>query len=116
MQRDIVQFVAFNDYKDDHFKLAEKTLEEIPKQIVSYMTFNNIRPKREEEKKEKGLNFFEAQRKKFSESLLEMGFTEEKINEILDKGLPEYNTSLFKIHAFNPYFSNKLTECNLKKP
>ena len=34
--RDLVQFVYFNDFKDNPKQLAEKVLEEIPRQVVEY--------------------------------------------------------------------------------
>ena len=42
--RDLVQFVPFNDFKDNPNKLAEKVLEEIPRQIVEYYQHQNIPP------------------------------------------------------------------------
>lgn len=42
--RDLVQFVDFNNYKDNPEKLAEQVLEEIPRQIVEYYQHQNIPP------------------------------------------------------------------------
>ena len=42
--RDLVQFVPFNDYKNDPQKLAEQVLEEIPRQIVEYYQHRKIQP------------------------------------------------------------------------
>jgi len=43
--RDIVQFVPFRQYSNQHFsKLAKDTLIEVPGQLVSYMHQNNIVP------------------------------------------------------------------------
>ena len=47
MERDIVQFVAFNNYKNDPIELAKQTLEEVPRQLVSYMSSKGISPQRE---------------------------------------------------------------------
>jgi hypothetical protein len=44
MQRDIVQFVPFNEYKTNPQELARQTLGEIPKQLVDFMTHNQIKP------------------------------------------------------------------------
>jgi len=45
MQRDIVQFVPFRKFHRQHYSaLAAETLEEIPEQLVSYMTARNIVP------------------------------------------------------------------------
>ena len=42
--RDLVQFVPFNNYKNDPPKLAEQVLEEIPRQVVEYYTHKGIKP------------------------------------------------------------------------
>ena len=47
--RDLVQFVPFNDFKNDPPKLAEQVLEEIPRQVVEYYQHKGIKPKDEEE-------------------------------------------------------------------
>ena len=50
--RDLVQFVPFNDYKNDPPKLAEQVLEEIPRQVVEYYQHKGIKPKEEEDENE----------------------------------------------------------------
>ena len=47
--RDLVQFVPFNNFKDNPQKLAEQVLEEIPRQVVEYYQHNKIEPNEEEE-------------------------------------------------------------------
>ena len=42
--RDLVQFVPFNQFKNDPAKLAEQVLEEIPRQVVEYYQHKNIMP------------------------------------------------------------------------
>ena len=58
--RDLVQFVPFNDYKNDPPKLAEQVLEEIPRQVVEYYTHKGIKPKDDDdddnEKKDENIN------------------------------------------------------------
>ena len=45
MQRDIVQFVPFNEFKDQHISvIAKETLEEVPGQVQSFMSMHNITP------------------------------------------------------------------------
>ena len=51
--RDLVQFVPFNDYKNDPPKLAEQVLEEIPRQVVEYYTHKGIKPKDDDDDEEK---------------------------------------------------------------
>ena len=47
--RDLVQFVPFNNFKNNPQKLAEEVLEEIPRQVVEYYRHQNIEPKEEED-------------------------------------------------------------------
>ena len=47
--RDLVQFVPFNNFKDNPQKLAEQVLEEIPRQVVEYYQHKKIEPKEEQE-------------------------------------------------------------------
>ena len=51
--RDLVQFVPFNDYKNDPPKLAEQVLEEIPRQVVEYYTHKGIKPKDDDDQDDK---------------------------------------------------------------
>eukprot|EP00283_Hemiselmis_rufescens_P009182 CAMPEP_0173421716 /NCGR_PEP_ID=MMETSP1357-20121228/2720_1 /TAXON_ID=77926 /ORGANISM="Hemiselmis rufescens, Strain PCC563" /LENGTH=570 /DNA_ID=CAMNT_0014384659 /DNA_START=97 /DNA_END=1806 /DNA_ORIENTATION=- len=44
VQRDIVQFVAFRDLKNDGPRLAKEVLAEIPGQLTGYMRAHNIKP------------------------------------------------------------------------
>ena len=44
--RDLVQFVPFSKFENDENKLSMEVLEEIPRQIVDYYTFNNYNPEK----------------------------------------------------------------------
>jgi hypothetical protein len=44
MERDIVQFVPFNEFKNNSDALARETLREIPTQLVEHMTKRKINP------------------------------------------------------------------------
>jgi hypothetical protein len=112
MERDIVQFVPFRDYASNPIELAKKTLEEIPRQLTSYMNSKHIAPQRSLVPYPGGFNFSLAQRVAFVQTMLGMGFTDEKIQEVLGKGLPEHSIDLFRTHAMNPYYRNPLSELN----
>ena len=43
-ERDIVQFVPFRLFKNDPLKLAKETLEEVPRQFISFMSSKGIYP------------------------------------------------------------------------
>ena len=45
MARDIVQFVPFREFRNDAFKLAKETLQEIPGQLVDYFQKRGIQPR-----------------------------------------------------------------------
>ena len=42
--RDLVQFVPYNKFKDNPQRLAEQVLEEIPRQVVEYYQHKGIPP------------------------------------------------------------------------
>ena len=42
--RDLVQFVPYNRFKNNPQKLAEQVLEEIPRQVVEYYQHKGIQP------------------------------------------------------------------------
>ena len=42
--RDVVQFVQFNQFRNDNVLLAREVLKEIPKQMTSYFQSKKIRP------------------------------------------------------------------------
>merc|ERR1719474_625005 len=47
MKRDIVQFVPFNEFKNQHISgLAKEVLEEVPDQITGFMTMKKLHPLR----------------------------------------------------------------------
>ena len=54
--RDLVQFVPFNNYKNNPPKLAEQVLEEIPRQVVEYYQHKGIQPKDDDEDENKNDN------------------------------------------------------------
>ena len=44
MERDIVQFIPFNEFRYDARNLNMQVLEEIPKQLLSYFSMRKINP------------------------------------------------------------------------
>ena len=44
--RDIVQFIQYNNYKNNEQKMTREILEEIPKQMIEYYTLNNFNPEK----------------------------------------------------------------------
>ena len=50
--RDLVQFVPFNEFKDNPPELANQVLEEIPRQVLEYYQHKGIQPKEEDEQED----------------------------------------------------------------
>ncbi len=44
MERDIVQFVPFQEFKHNPHLLARETLEEVPRQLLSFFDSQGIKP------------------------------------------------------------------------
>eukprot|EP00831_Metopus_contortus_P054546 TRINITY_DN45953_c0_g1_i1.p1 TRINITY_DN45953_c0_g1~~TRINITY_DN45953_c0_g1_i1.p1 ORF type:complete len:149 (+),score=18.94 TRINITY_DN45953_c0_g1_i1:212-658(+) len=112
MERDIVQFVPYREFKDNSLDLAKQTLEEIPGQLLSYMRKKQIPPISSQAPTLSLINYFDSLKQGFIQILKGLNYSDEKILEILSKGLPEYSVDLFKMHVFNPYFRNMLSEFN----
>jgi vacuolar-type H+-ATPase subunit F/Vma7 len=53
-ERDIVQFVPFNEYKDDPVALTREVLAEIPREILNFFKLRNIKPNPKIEGAEEG--------------------------------------------------------------
>jgi hypothetical protein len=45
-ERDIVQFVPFEKYNRDPFRLREEVLKEVPEQVVQYFRLRGIPPQK----------------------------------------------------------------------
>lgn len=100
MERDIVQFVPFAEYKHDPVKLAKETLEEVPRQLVSYMRSKGISPIQQPIPHDgEKTNFFDEDKRLFVQTLLGMGYTKDRIDMILNKGIPSADISLFLNHV-----------------
>ena len=55
MARDIVQFVPYEECKNDHFKLAKEVLTELPGQVVDFFMTRGIVPRAAQEQQRKEL-------------------------------------------------------------
>jgi hypothetical protein len=106
MERDIVQFVPFADYRSDPLLLAKQTLEEVPRQLTSYMHAKRILPGNPALSAAGApgvpgagrVNFFEEDRRQFKAQLQAMSYSEEKMDPILRQGLPAASVDLFLQH------------------
>eukprot|EP00826_Nyctotherus_ovalis_P063438 TRINITY_DN9305_c0_g1_i3.p1 TRINITY_DN9305_c0_g1~~TRINITY_DN9305_c0_g1_i3.p1 ORF type:complete len:524 (+),score=144.09 TRINITY_DN9305_c0_g1_i3:541-2112(+) len=95
MERDIVQFVPFLKFRKYPVELAKETLEEVPRQLLSYMRSKGIEPPKEGKAKIQKEIFFIEDRRQLTSQLVDMGYDLEKIDAILDKGLPEASVEAF---------------------
>lgn len=55
MARDIVQFVPYEECKNDHFRLAKEVLTELPGQVVEFFLKKGIVPRAAKEEQRKAL-------------------------------------------------------------
>ena len=122
MERDIVQFVPFRNFKDNPLELARQTLEEVPRQLLDFFESRGIRPNRANKKEVQRLltrdknyqeafeapEFFVARKIMFAQHLGRMGYPPEKVNEILEHGLPEENVELVLDMLQDPRIKNTL--------
>ena len=102
MERDIVQFVPYLTFKNDPMKLAKETLDEVPRQLTSYMNSKRIPPTKQQLMNVQTANFFEEDKRLFVNQLESMGLDKDKINDILNQGLPANSVDLFLTHEKKP--------------
>jgi hypothetical protein len=106
MERDIVQFVPFLRYKNNPNELAKQTLEEIPDQLTSFMKSKNIVPSQFGSQLNgnmvKGLDYYETRKSQFMAKCSQMGYSNEKLEAIMAKGIPEDSFDLLVTHIENP--------------
>jgi len=96
MERDIVQFVPFKEYKHDPIRLAKETLEEVPRQLLSYMMSKNIPPSKERLQNSESVSFFDWDRKNFTNFLKEKGYNPSEIEAVLDAKMAESTETLYQ--------------------
>ena len=111
--RDIVQFVPFKEYKDNLKELAKATLNEVPKQLTSFMASQLIKPKHLNPQTKKfkvdfGNNaFFEYRKEQVTKKLIKKGVKEEIIKDILSR-IIEYDVDYIYECINNMHFKNPL--------
>lgn len=131
MASDIVQFVPFSEFKDDARLLAKETLEEVPRQFLSFMERNGIVPKQTYEKakikhqlsQKKSLRSDGAQQKEvdqhfamleeqFINKMTDMGYEYTDIKDFIeDRGLPEDDPAILIAGLSQPHaYHNKLLQ------
>jgi hypothetical protein len=90
--RDIVQFVPFRKFQHDPQELARQTLDEIPRQLLDYMKQHKIRPlpkigeniqQLQKIKPTDEDDYFSNERKRFTETLMKMGYRKDKVKCLL---------------------------------
>lgn len=91
MAADIVQFVPYNDFKNNPHMLAKETLMEVPTQLLNYMRKHNIAPYPRSEDERRRIQaqmtmgaqaqqpgsiprYFIEKKEKFMQSLQQMGY------------------------------------------
>jgi Tat protein secretion system quality control protein TatD with DNase activity len=133
MERDIVQFVPFRDFKNDPIQLAKETLTEVPNQLLSFFESKGIKPRqvKEEEKKEiqKKLSrintrmdhppdevlqppeYFKELKERYLAKCEEMGMDLFEVQDFLDKkGIFENEIEIAVEYMNNPKYVNCLKQ------
>lgn len=128
MERDIVQFVPFRDFKNSPLQLAKKTLEEVPNQFLSFYEKKKITPKnlqveqsrqiqrqlsrqvslQRERRENEPPSFFEKLKAPYIAKAVEMGMDEREIKQFIEThGIPEIDPN-FEILIERERFRNPL--------
>ena len=86
MERDIVQFIPFEEYKNDPMELARQTLEEVPRQLTSFFASKGIKPQQVEAAGAMAVGgyqgndgFYMGRRDIFANNMRNMGFTDMQV-------------------------------------
>ena len=129
MDRDIVQFVPFREFKDNPILLAKQTLEEVPNQLLSFFEKQKIVPKQVLEQEKRKImsqlskqntgrsmeeryqppEYFVDLKEKFLQKCLEMGLDLMEVKEFIeDKGIPEMNFELIMDYLKDASYRNPL--------
>ncbi|CAG9334665.1 unnamed protein product [Blepharisma stoltei] len=121
MERDIVQFVPFSQFKGMPHELAKEVLFEIPKQMIGYMKNKGIKPNPPSKTEvldtigsARGQNQINSQRmmlpspknphpssmllknmrNQFIEDVVRLGFDEDTVIDVVDEGIPCLNVNM----------------------
>ncbi len=104
-QRDLVQFVPYNKFKDDEKKLVEEVLDEIPRQIIEYYSLNFIYPENLKKKSDNEVKKSVDQKDNLNESTHKFKDPEEKLFDSKNRNI---NNSKNYNYSYNnkDYISN----------
>ena len=130
MERDIVQFVPFRNFKGNPLMLAKETLNEVPNQLVGFFESKGIKPKQLNEEQKMSIQqklsrvstmkngggepgvapeFFREQKEKFLQTCQDMGMDFMEVSDFIEaKGIVESNFEIIIDNLKNPNYQNKL--------
>eukprot|EP00347_Sterkiella_histriomuscorum_P017569 403348833 len=110
MERDIVQFVPFREFKNNPLMLAKQTLEEVPIQLLSYFEKMKIIPKQQDQNQSREIRkmlsrqqtvkrendpvppYFEKLKSEFIDKGVQMGLNQQQVQRFIETtGVPELN-------------------------
>ena len=92
-ERDNVQFVEFNKYKNNPHLLARETLEELPKQMIEFYKKRNITPDnlRATYVDMEARDYFSSQGMEFIGKADQMYYAQDFVSGIVNEGIPDTN-------------------------
>ena len=109
MARDIVQFVPFEDFKNKSFQeLAVATLEEVPREVMSYFTLHKLQPS-------ESFDFLKASRAKLKAQIVAQGFEPGFVAKVMGEGLPTDNL-LHALDVMNFSLARRLNQVSRVPP
>jgi hypothetical protein len=100
MERDIVQFVPFSDFKDkSYLELARATLDEIPREVTSFFGSRNCAPKGANEQQAAARTsteysgyerpaWLETSKDRIATNAVTHGYIRDEVDTVLSEGLP----------------------------
>lgn len=115
MERDIVQFVPFSNFKSNPSDLAKEVLYEVPKQLITYMNKHNITPHKDKRINDENIYRTNTTSQKmipnphnthpssllltnmkleFIKKIEELGYDQEKIAEVIEEGVCCMDTNI----------------------
>ena len=103
MERDIVQFVPYNEFKNSPEELARQTLGEIPKQLVDYMSVRQIQPLPPGGEAGEGFDYYETKRMEMREQLRGSVKAEELEKALMEGYIPTMEARAASAFASGQY-------------
>ena len=127
MAADIVQFVPYNDFKNNPHMLAKETLMEVPSQLLNWMRKHNVNPYPRSEEERRRIQqqmtmgasgqmgagqiprYFGEKKEQFMQQCQQMGFDLYQVQDwLMTRGICEAQQNIVIDQINNPQYMNVL--------